>query len=557
MPESRQKCFGQAIRDKKTFFFFQMLSGGAIALLNKFGLQEDQVEDIEGTGPLYFNKRWISRKDVSKYIIEKQFSIKNLTVSFVKYCRYAYWFYEQDPLFQSKRSAYNCLKEFTLRPYQKRAMESCFTNKDGEAALQSCIIQAYCAAGKTYVGSAIVSFLKMPTVVITTHCVSVQQWYVHFQTMGIDQSEIFVMGDETIMPPNKYLPAITITTYNMFANAYSRESSQHYMFCLNLQLFESLLILDEVHSASATTYQAVFAQRSICIIGLTATLCREDDGISKLFKHIGPVNFSIDANLLVNEGFISGMNHIKVLIPLESYAREKYIAAKDSYTKQNLSIVNPNKFGVLLSLLYKHSNCHILVFCDIIDSIHLLYEAVCRQGIRPIGPITGQMSKEDRMLYFEHFEKASTACLFLSKVGDNAVDLKSANVIIKMSTISRSRNQEEQRNGRGARKNTVSDTTIYTLVTKETQEDVFFARRNDYLYERGFDMEYIDLDVKSDEEKLQICEWRMSDNTLVDTVLQKKSKNFVSDKICGKSTNQTQNTSALLPKKRGRPRKIT
>ena len=533
-----------------------MLTGGAIFLLKKFGLEEeeDKVKRIEGTGPLYSSqKRWISRQDVSKYIIDKQCCIKNLSVLFEKNCRHAYWFYEQDPLFHSKASAYSNFKEFSLRPYQKQAVQSCFTQKNGKAAIQSCIIEAYCAAGKTYVGSSIVTFMRMPTVVITTHCVSVQQWYIHFQTMGIDESEIFVMGEETIMKSNKDLPAITITTYNMFANAYSRESSQHYAFCLNLQLFESLLILDEVHSASATTYQAVFSQRSTCIIGLTATLCREDDGISKLFQYIGPVNFCIDANLLVNEGFISGMNHIKILIPFDTYAHEKYVKAKDSSTKQNLSIVNPNKLGVLISLLYKHSNCHILVFCDMIDSIHLLYEAICRHGIRPIGPITGQMSKEDRMFYFEHFEKASTACLFLSKVGDNAVDLKSANIIIKMSTISRSRNQEEQRNGRGARKNAVSDTTIYTLVTKNTQEDVFFARRNNYLQERGFDMEYIDLDVQSDEEKMQFREWRMSDNTLVDAVI---DKNFKSTSItCKKYEKSGQTVPDSLPKKRGRPRK--
>lgn len=496
-----------------------MLSAGANTVKQRFNLTESELSAIVPTGPLYScEKRWVSREDVVKYIISKRIPIDNLHVEFLNSTRIALWAYEKDCAYLSMSSVFQKCQSFQLRPYQEKAVESCFQETNGRMFVKSSIIEAYCAAGKTFVGSAVVLRLQMPTVVVTTHCVSVQQWLVHFKAMGIDAKDIFVLGDESYSATK--IPPITITTYTMFSIAYSRESSQYYGLCLNLQLYDTLLLLDEVHTASATTYQAVFAQRSKCIIGLTATLCREDDGIQRLYEHIGPVSFTIHANMLVEEGFISGMNHIKIMVPLSSYAQKKYDMATSASVKQNISIINPNKIGLLLSLLYKHSNGHILVFCDMIDCIHIIYKTVCAHGVRAIGPVTGQMSREERLMYFDHFEKAETACLFISKVGDNAIDLKSANVIIKLSTTSRSRNQEEQRNGRGARKSTaVSDTILYTLITKKTREEVFFSNRNAYLYERGFEMEYIDVSVRDEEDKLQIQEWRHENTNVVDHIL--------------------------------------
>ena len=482
----------------------------------QFQITDDELLVLCSSRP-HGVRTWVSREDVVEYIIRKALPIDHLSITF-EYAtavptRRARWYYGDDRQYMCLRHVYETCKPYALRPYQDAAMRSCFGSDEGRPFMQSNLTEAYCAAGKTYIGSALVLSLQMPTVIITSHCVSVQQWYMHFASMGIAPEHMFVLGDHACVP--NHIPPITITTYTMFAAIFNRTNSTHYGLCQNLRIYDSFLILDEVHTASATTYEeAVFSQRSKCIIGLTATLCREDDGVGKLFTNVGPVGFTIHANMLVDEGFIAGMNHIKVLIPLSPHARTSYDDSANAMVKQGISIVNPYKIGVLIGILRKHSDKHILVFCDVLVCMDILVDTVRAQGIRAIGPVTGNTSREDRLVYFKHFEKATTACLFLSKVGDNALDLKCANVIIKLSTVSRSRNQEEQRNGRGARKHSLADTVLYSLVSKNTQEDVFFERRDRYLMGRGFELEYIDIDT--DAAKMQIGEWKVDNRGVVD-----------------------------------------
>ena len=87
-----------------------------------------------------------------------------------------------------------------------------------------------------------------------------------------------------------------------------------------------------------------------------------------------------------------------------------------------------------------------------------------------------------------------TICI--SKVGDTSIDLPEANVIIQVSSHFGSRRQEAQRLGRILRPKsfTAQDGTnrssfnafFYTLVSTDTQEMFYSAKRQQYLIDQGY-----------------------------------------------------------------------
>lgn len=86
--------------------------------------------------------------------------------------------------------------------------------------------------------------------------------------------------------------------------------------------------------------------------------------------------------------------------------------------------------------------------------------------------------------------------ILLSKVGDTSIDLPEANVIIQVSSHFGSRRQEAQRLGRilrpksytqqdGSNRSTFN-AFFYTLVSADTQEMFYSAKRQQYLIDQGY-----------------------------------------------------------------------
>ncbi|CAE7945414.1 repB, partial [Symbiodinium sp. KB8] len=95
----------------------------------------------------------------------------------------------------------------------------------------------------------------------------------------------------------------------------------------------------------------------------------------------------------------------------------------------------------------------------------------------------------------------SSACntIFLSKVGDNAIDLPVANVILQISSHYGSRRQEAQRLGRILRpKPQTSNSSrgkfnayFYSVVSRDTQELYHANRRQQFLVEQGYNYQVV------------------------------------------------------------------
>merc|ERR1711959_771300 len=100
----------------------------------------------------------------------------------------------------------------------------------------------------------------------------------------------------------------------------------------------------------------------------------------------------------------------------------------------------------------------------------------------------------ERMQILSAFQESPTCnTIFLSKVGDNAIDIPVANVIVQISSHYGSRRQEAQRLGRILRPKPKTATTVskynaffYSLVSRDTQEMYYASKRQQFLVEQGY-----------------------------------------------------------------------
>jgi DNA excision repair protein ERCC-3 len=154
---------------------------------------------------------------------------------------------------------------------------------------------------------------------------------------------------------------------------------------------------------------------------------------------------------------------------------------------------NPNKYYVIKRLLEVHKGKKVLVFADKLFS--LKYFATNLKKLF----ICGEVSNIERKLILDVFKTSPDVnVLFFSKVGDNAIDLPDAQVIIQISSHGRARRQEAQRLGRilrpkhelGYRKGQYS-AFFYTLISEGTRESEMAIARQRFLMDQGYTYELL------------------------------------------------------------------
>jgi DNA excision repair protein ERCC-3 len=107
--------------------------------------------------------------------------------------------------------------------------------------------------------------------------------------------------------------------------------------------------------------------------------------------------------------------------------------------------------------------------------------------------ITGQTSNGEREELYGKFRRGELRRLVLSKVGNFAIDLPDANVMIQVSGTFGSRQEEAQRLGRILRpKDGAEPAHFYTLVTRDTREMDFAHHRQLFLTEQGYSYQILD-----------------------------------------------------------------
>jgi len=152
-----------------------------------------------------------------------------------------------------------------------------------------------------------------------------------------------------------------------------------------------------------------------------------------------------------------------------------------------LYVMNPSKFRACEYLIRLHEarGDKVLVFSDNVFALRYYAHALGK----PL--IYGATSDHERLEFLHHFQhdpKINT--LFISKVGDNSIDLPDVNVIIQISSHFSSRRQEAQRLGRILRPKSASlsrfNAFFYTLVSKDTREMLYATKRQRFLVDQGY-----------------------------------------------------------------------
>jgi DNA excision repair protein ERCC-3 len=370
---------------------------------------------------------------------------------------------------------------FRVRDYQKMAVEA--FHAGGDVRGGSGVIVLPCGAGKTIVGLAAMALLKKSTLVLTTSTTAVEQWRREIlDKTSLDESQIATYTGES-----KAIAPVTLATYQILTYRPKKDGDFPHFVLFN-QHDWGLIIYDEVHLLPAPVFRITADIQARRRLGLTATLVREDNREEDVFSLIGPKKFDVPWRVLEQKGWIAEAQCHEVRLGLPGASRMEYALA-EWREKFRFASENPAKdhlVGVLLDA-YDGPDDRVLIIGQYLKQLRRLaahYE---------LPLITGQTPNSEREELYRQFREGALRRLVLSKVGNFAIDLPDANVMIQVSGTFGSRQEEAQRLGRILRpKEGEKPACFYTLVTRDTREMDFAHHRQLFLTEQGYSYEILD-----------------------------------------------------------------
>lgn len=321
---------------------------------------------------------------------------------------------------------------------------------------------------------------------------------------------MFTSDFKDTLPPASEA-CIVLTTYTMICNSGPRsESATILMNAISAREW-GLMILDEVHVTPANKFRKVLSVvNAHCKLGLTATLVREDNLIGDLNFLVGPKLYEANWMDLTQQGYLANVQCAEVWCPMTAEFYEHYLKNNHSKRRQELLyILNPRKFRACEYLVKYHEKRgdKIIIFSDDVVALMLYCETLMKPFL-----YGGTSEKERRDILTRFKTHPDVSCIGLSKVGDTALDIPEANVVIQVSSHFGARRQEAQRLGRILRPksnqgaNSGFNAFFYTLVSTDTREMYFSSKRQQYLIDQGYTFKVVpDLVDKADIESLLLC----------------------------------------------------
>ncbi|MGD8189797.1 DNA repair helicase XPB [Brevibacillus ginsengisoli] len=372
-------------------------------------------------------------------------------------------------------------RHLQVRDYQQEAIQAFYAG--GSVYGGNGVLVLPCGAGKTVIGIGTMSQIQTATLILTTNTASVRQWISEI----LDKTNIApsLIGEYT--GEQKDVKPITVTTYQMLT--YHRKEDQDYP---HMALFHErdwgLLIYDEVHLLPAPVFRMTASIQAKRRLGLTATLIREDGREDEVFSLVGPKRYDMSWQELAEQDWIAKAQCKEVRLSFEPKWREAYAHATIQQ-KYRIASENPRKLDVLSKLVQQHREDQVLIIGQYIDQLEKVAEHL------KVPLITGKVKEQERQQLYQQFKTKQLKCLIVSKVANFAIDLPDANVAIQISGTYGSRQEEAQRLGRILRPKPDNNTaTFYTLVTRDTREQEFAAKRQLFLIEQGYRYENIEED---------------------------------------------------------------
>lgn len=368
---------------------------------------------------------------------------------------------------------------FQLRDYQADSADVFFAGGDVRGG--SGVIVLPCGAGKTIVGLAAMALCQRNTLVLTTGITAVKQW----RREILDKTDLTDDQVAEYTGETKDIAPVTLATYQILT--YRPEKSDEFP---HFKLFDErdwgLIIYDEVHLLPAPVFRVTANIQARRRLGLTATLVREDGREGDVFSLIGPKKYDVPWRELETKGWIAEASCSEVRVSLPDEMRMEYAVA-EWRNKYRIASENPAKDDVVGALLGQYSGQRVLVIGQYLKQLRRL----AKRFNLPL--ITGSTPTAEREELYNQFRSGEVRHLILSKVGNFAIDLPDANILIQVSGTFGSRQEEAQRLGRILRPKSHGESAhFYTLVTRDTRELDFAHHRQMFLTEQGYGYEILD-----------------------------------------------------------------
>jgi DNA excision repair protein ERCC-3 len=362
---------------------------------------------------------------------------------------------------------------FHVRDYQREAADTFYAGGDVRGG--SGVVVLPCGAGKTIVGIAAMARMQKSTLILTTSITAVKQWIREI----LDKTDIAEGDVAEYSGDVKNIGPVTVATYQILT--YRPDKKEEFP---HFKLFDErdwgLIIYDEVHLLPAPVFRVTAQIQARRRLGLTATLIREDGREGDVFSLIGPKKYDVPWRELEGRGWIAEATCTEIRVALPEPLRMEYAVAewRDKY---RLASENPAKDEVVARLLEQHAGQNVLIIGQYLRQLRQLHKRF------EIPLITGHTGSAEREELYGKFRKGEIKQLILSKVGNFAIDLPDASVLIQVSGTFGSRQEEAQRLGRILRPKAGGETAhFFTLVTRDTRELDFAHHRQLFLTEQGY-----------------------------------------------------------------------
>jgi DNA excision repair protein ERCC-3 len=405
---------------------------------------------------------------------------------------------------------------FIVRDYQREAADIFYAGGDVRGG--SGVIVLPCGAGKTIVGIASMCLLQKNTLVLTTSITAVKQWVNEI----IDKTDLTVADVKEYTGEIKEIGPITVATYQIvtyrpgrkrrkksesgngksddemldavdeieeFEEQIDPEDPANYP---HFKLFEQrdwgLIIYDEVHLLPAPVFRVTAQIQARRRLGLTATLIREDGREGDVFSLIGPKKYDVPWRELETKGWIASASCTEIRVSLPDEATRLEYAVAEWRVKYRLASENIAKDEIVARLLEMNHDQRVIVIGQYLTQL----KQIAKRFDLPL--ITGSTGNKEREELYGKFRRGEIRHIVLSKVGNFAIDLPDANVLIQVSGTFGSRQEEAQRLGRVLRPKGAGGGTahFFTLVTRDTKELDFAHHRQMFLTEQGYSYEILD-----------------------------------------------------------------
>jgi DNA excision repair protein ERCC-3 len=362
---------------------------------------------------------------------------------------------------------------FRVRDYQRDAAAIFYAGGDVRGG--SGVIVLPCGAGKTIVGIAAMAKIQRASLVLTTSIIAVKQWCREI----LDKTDLQEKDVAEYTGEIKEIGPVTVATYQILTHRPDKDGDFPHF-----KLFDErdwgLIIYDEVHLLPAPVFRVTANIQARRRLGLTATLIREDGREEDVFSLIGPKKYDVPWRELEQRGWIAEANCCEVRVALPEPLRMEYAVA-ELRNKYRIASENTAKDDVVAHLLEQYGDKQVLVIGQYLRQLRQLSKRF------DIPLITGQTANSEREELYDKFRRGEIRKLILSKVGNFAIDLPDANVLIQVSGTFGSRQEEAQRLGRILRPKASGEIALFfTLVTRNTSEMDFAHHRQLFLTEQGY-----------------------------------------------------------------------